>query len=377
MLSHIQIVAKELSVSNKQVEATVELLDGGATVPFISRYRKEVTGSLDEVQVAAIRDRIAQLRELDKRRESILKSIRDQGKLSTELEQKINEAQSLTELEDLYLPYKPKRKTRASAAKEKGLEPLADVLFQQSKIDINSEAEKFIDAEKGVNSSIEALAGARDIIAEWISEDKDARTRIRSLFLEKGAVTCKLIESKKEEAQKYKDYFEWSEPIKTVPSHRLLAMRRGEKEGFLLLDMLPDEEEAISWLEAQFVKNRNEAAEQVKLAVKDSYKRLLRPSIETEVRISTKEKADEEAIRVFADNAKQLLMAAPLGEKVVLALDPGFRTGCKLVILDKQGKLLENDTIYPHEPQRKVSEAAATIKYAIEKYKVEAIAIGN
>lgn len=377
MLSHIQIVAKELSVSNKQVEATLELLDEGATVPFISRYRKEATGSLDEVQVAAIRDRIAQLRELDKRRESILKSIKDQGKLTDELEKKINDALTITELEDLYLPYKPKRKTRASVAKEKGLEPLATQLFSQDRFDVFAEADKFLDAEKGVNNTEEALAGARDIIAEWVSEDKDARTKIRTLFLEKGTITTKVIESKKEEAQKYKDYFEWSEPIKTAPSHRVLAMRRAEKEGFLLLDMLPEEDEAVTLLENQFVKGRNEAAEQVKLAVKDSYKRLLRPSIETEVRISTKEKADEEAIRVFADNARQLLMAPALGEKTVLALDPGFRTGCKAVILDKQGKLLENDTIYPHEPQRKVSEAAATIKYAVEKYKVEAIAIGN
>lgn len=376
-MTHIQIVAKELAVSNKQVEATLELLDGGATVPFISRYRKEATGSLDEVQVAAIRDRIAQLRELDKRRESILKSIKDQGKLTDELEKQINEALTLTELEDIYLPYKPKRKTRASVAKEKGLEPLAVQLFEQNKFDVFAEAEKFIDAEKGVNNTEEALTGARDIMAEWVSENKDARVKIRTLFVDKGSITTKVIESKKEEAQKYKDYFEWSEPIKTAPSHRLLAMRRGEKEGFLLLDMLPEEEAAISILEDQFVKGRNEATEQVKLAVKDSYKRLLRPSIETEVRISTKEKADEEAIKVFADNARQLLMAPALGEKTVLALDPGFRTGCKAVILDKQGKLLENDTIYPHEPQRKTSEAAATIKYAVEKFKIEAIAIGN
>jgi protein Tex len=374
---HIQIVAKELAVSNKQVEATLELLDGGATVPFISRYRKEATGSLDEVQVAAIRDRIAQLRELDKRRESILKSIKDQGKLTDELEKQINEALTLTELEDIYLPYKPKRKTRASMAKEKGLEPLAVQLFEQQKFDVFAEADKFIDAEKGVNNTEEALAGARDIMAEWVSENKEARVKIRSLFVDKGSITTKVIESKKEEAQKYKDYFEWSESIKTAPSHRLLAMRRGEKEGFLLLDMLPEEEAAVSILEDQFVKGRNEAAEQVKLAVKDSYKRLLRPSIETEVRISTKEKADEEAIKVFADNARQLLMAPALGEKTVLALDPGFRTGCKAVVLDKQGKLLENDTIYPHEPQRKIPEATATIKYAVEKFNVDAIAIGN
>lgn len=376
-MTHIQIVAKELAVSNKQVEATLELLDGGATVPFISRYRKEATGSLDEVQVASIRDRIAQLRELDKRRESILKSIKDQGKLTDELEKQINEALTLTELEDIYLPYKPKRKTRASMAKEKGLEPLAVQLFEQQKFDVYAEADKFIDAEKGVNNTEEALAGARDIMAEWVSENKEARVKIRTLFVDKGSITTKVIESKKEEAQKYKDYFEWSESIKTAPSHRLLAMRRGEKEGFLLLDMLPEEEAAVSILEDQFVKGRNEAAEQVKLAVKDSYKRLLRPSIETEVRISTKEKADQEAIKVFADNARQLLMAPALGEKTVLALDPGFRTGCKAVVLDKQGKLLENDTIYPHEPQRKISEAAATIKYAVDKFNVDAIAIGN
>lgn len=375
--NHLSIVAKELNISIKQVTATIELLDSGATVPFISRYRKELTGSLDEVEVAAIRDRISQLRELDKRRESILKSIQEQGKLTTDLESKILAAITITELEDIYLPFKPKRKTRASVAREKGLEPLATKLFEQSNFHLDNEATLFINEEKGVATTEEALAGARDIIAEWISENIEVRAKMRSLFFETGKFKCKVISGKEEEAQKYRDYFDWSESISKAPSHRLLAMRRGEKELLLSLDALPEEEDALNLINQLVVKGKNEASNQVKLAGLDSYKRLLRPSIETDIRMQTKMKADEEAIRVFADNARQLLMASPLGQKTVLALDPGFRSGCKLVVLDKQGKLLENNTIYPHEPQKNIAQAGAVIRNLCEQYKVEAISIGN
>lgn len=374
---HIFLVAEELNVGSKQVAATVDLLDEGATVPFISRYRKEMTGSLDEVQVAAIRDRIQQLRELDKRKEAILKSIEEQGKLTPELKEKVLAAETMALLEDIYLPYKPKRKTKASVAREKGLEPLALSIFEQDQQDPEDEAAAFIDAEKGVNTLDEALQGARDIIAEMIAENADARAKMRDLFFEKGIYTSEVIKGKEEEGIKYKDYFEWSEPIKTAPSHRVLAMRRGEKELILKLDALPDEESAIQLLENQFIKGNNQKSQQVKLALEDGYKRLLKPSMETETRLKSKQLADEEAIRVFAENARQLLLAAPMGQKRVLALDPGFRTGCKLVCLDEQGKLLENATIYPHTGAGIAKEAAQTLRYLVEKYKIEAIAIGN
>ncbi|MGN6648084.1 MAG: Tex family protein [Cytophaga sp.] len=374
---HVHVVAAELNVSTKQVEATIELLDEGATVPFISRYRKEITGSMDEVQITAIRDRFEQLRELDKRRESILKSIQEQGKLTKELEEKIKTAGTMTELEDIYLPYKPKRKTRASIAKEKGLEPLAILILEQSTSDIDAEASKYIDAEKGVATLEEALAGARDIIAEQINEDQQARAAVRQLFNEKGTIKSKVFPGKENEGQKYRDYFEWEEPIGKTPSHRLLAMRRGEKEGFLMLDIAPVEEDAVELLERQFVQGRGACTDQVKLAAKDAYKRLLKPSMETEVRMGTKNKADEEAIRVFSDNLKQLLLASPLGQKNVLALDPGFRSGCKVVCLDKQGKLLEETVVYPHEPQRQTQQSAAVIMALCQKHAIEAISIGN
>lgn len=348
MISHYKKIAQELSIAEKQVSATVELLDEGATVPFISRYRKEVTGTLDEVQVTEIRDRVQQLRDLDKRREAILKSLTDMGKLTPELEKQINEAETMVTLEDIYLPYRPKRKTRATTAREKGLQPLADLLLEQNKVDLETAAEVYIDAEKGVNSIEEALAGARDIIAETISENAEVRTRIRELFIEKGTFQSKVAEGKEEEGIKYKDYFDWTEPVKSAPSHRILAMRRGEKEEILWLDIKPEEDEAIAILEDTFVKGINPSADQVKQAIADGYKRLLKPSMETEVRLVTKKKADEEAIRVFAENARQLLLSAPLGQKRVMAIDPGFRTGCKLVCLDEQGKLLENTAIYPH-----------------------------
>lgn len=377
MLTHHKIIAAKLKVAEKQVTATINLLDEGATVPFISRYRKEATGSLDEVEVAAIRDRVLQLRDLDKRREAILKSMTELGKLTPELEKKINEAETISLLEDIYLPFKPKRKTRASVAKEKGLEPLALQIFEQNAFDLELSADKFINAEKGVNSLDEALAGARDIIAEMISENVEARTKMRTYFQEKAVFKSEVIKGKEEEGIKYKDYFEWSEPVKTAASHRVLAMRRGEKELILRLDALPPAEDAIAILENQFILGNNAASKQVQQALEDGYKRLLEPAMETELRVLTKQKADEEAIRVFAENARQLLLAAPMGQKNVLAIDPGFRTGCKVVCLDKQGQLLENTAIYPHTGQGNVKNAEFTIQQLCEKHNVEAIAIGN
>ncbi|MBE5320226.1 RNA-binding transcriptional accessory protein [Pedobacter sp. MR2016-19] len=377
MLTHHKIIAAELKVAEKQVTATINLLDEGATVPFISRYRKEVTGSLDEVEVAAIRDRVLQLRDLDKRREAILKSMTELGKLTPELEKKINEAETISLLEDIYLPFKPKRKTRASVAKEKGLEPLALQIFEQNAFDLAASAEKFINTEKGVNSLDEALAGARDIIAEMISENAEARTKMRTYFQEKAVFKSEVIKGKEEEGIKYKDYFEWSEPVKTAASHRVLAMRRGEKELILRLDALPPAEDAIAILQNQFILGNNAASKQVQQALEDGYKRLLEPAMETELRVFTKQKADQEAIRVFAENARQLLLAAPMGQKNVLAIDPGFRTGCKVVCLDKQGQLLENTAIYPHTGQGNVKNAEFTIQQLCEKHNIEAIAIGN
>jgi uncharacterized protein len=375
--SHFSLIASELNVSQSQISATVSLLDEGATVPFISRYRKEATGSLDEVQIAAIRDRITQLRELDKRRGSILKSLKDQGKWTAELEEKINQAATMAVLEDIYLPFKPKRRTRATIAREKGLEPLAEAIFRQDEMDVEAQAALFIDAEKEVNSVEEALAGARDIMAEWMNETPEARSALRELFWKKGTIKSKVITGKETEAQKYKDYFQWEESVATAPSHRVLAMRRGEKEMFLLLDIAPPEEEAIAELENCFVKTRHDTAKQVKQAAKDAYKRLLQPSMETEIRLASKKKADEEAIRVFTENLRQLLLSAPLGQKNVLALDPGFRSGCKLVVLNRQGKLLHYEAIYPHEPQRQIAKAGATVKELCTKFDVEAISIGN
>lgn len=376
--NHFIKIAEELGIKFKQVNDTVDLLDDGATVPFISRYRKEVTGSLDEVQVAAIRDRIQQLRELEKRKEAILKSIQEQGKLTPELEKKILAAETMSLLEDLYLPYKPKRRTKATIAREKGLEPLASKIFEQLSIDLESEASSFIDTEKEVNSIEEALQGARDIIAEWVNENVELRKKMRDLFIKEGQFVSKVIPGKEEEAIKYKDYFDWSEPVKSAPSHRVLAMRRGEKELFLMLDTCPEEISAVGLMEKEILQNAaNSSVEQVKFAIKDCYKRLLKPSMETEVRLFTKKKADEEAIKVFADNLRQLLLAAPLGEKSVLALDPGFRTGCKTVCLGPQGQLLSYDAIYPNEPQKRTAEAGATIRHLVEKHQVEAIAIGN
>ncbi|MEO1054207.1 MAG: Tex family protein [Bacteroidota bacterium] len=375
--SNIHKIAGELNLKNNQVNAVVELLDEGATMPFISRYRKERTGSLDEVEITQIRDRITQLRELDKRREAILASLEKQEKLTPELEKAIKEAETMAKLEDIYLPYKPKRKTKASVAREKGLEPLAKVIFEQGNINTSEEASKYVNEAKEVANEEAALQGARDIIAEWINEDAELRSKMREVFLKEGIITAKIIKGKEAEAQKYKDYFEWEEPIAKAPSHRVLAMRRGEKEMFLALDIAPDEETAIDLIERQFLKGTNEASEQVKLAINDAYKRLLRPSMETEVRLSSKKSADTEAIRVFSENLRQLLLSAPLGEKNVLAIDPGFRTGCKVVCLNRQGKLLHFEAIFPNEPQRQIAVAGTVIKKMCEEYHIEAIAIGN
>ena len=374
---HHQKIAKELSLGIKYVSATVALLDEGATVPFISRYRKEATGTMDEVAVAAVRDRIEQLRELDKRRSAILKSILEQEKLTAELEARIHKAETMLELEDIYLPYKPKRRTKATIAKEKGLEPLAHLIFTQDKIDLTEEANKYISIEKEVKSIDEALSGARDIISEWINEHQECRAQIRGLFLTKGIFKSKVMTGKEAEGEKFKDYFECEEAVAKAPSHRVLAMRRGEKEMILMLDIVPPEEECVGGMEAIFINSSSESAEQIKLAIKDCFKRLMKPSIETEIRMISKKKADDEAIKVFTENMKLLLLAAPLGQKNVLAIDPGFRSGCKVVALDRQGKLLEFNAIYPHEPQRKTAEATTMIRVMCQKYDIEAIAIGN
>jgi len=371
-------IASELNIKPEQVKATIGLLDDGGTVPFISRYRKEITGTLDEVQVAAIRDRVLQLRELDKRKEAILKSIDEQGKLTPELKQRVQGAETMSKLEDIYLPYKPKRRTKATIAKEKGLEPLAELIFSQESISLEAEAEKYLDASKEVNAVEEALQGARDIIAEWINENAELREKMRKLFLDQGNFTSKVIPGKENEAIKYKDYFDWSEPIRSAPSHRVMAMRRGEKELFLMLDAVPEEISAIHQMEKTILEpEANSSVDQVRLAIKDCYKRLLKPSMETEVRLFTKKKADEEAIKVFTENLKQLLLGAPLGQKSVMAIDPGFRTGCKLVCLGPQGQFLHYEAIYPHEPQRRSAEAGMSVKGLVEKYSIQAIAIGN
>lgn len=374
---HPTIIAKELALAEKQVRATISLLEEGATVPFISRYRKEQTGSLDEVQIAAIRDRFQQLKELDKRKEAILKSIQEQGKLTEELELQIRAAETMTVVEDIYLPYKPKRKTRASVAREKGLESLALLLLEQQVEDIHAAAEFFVSEEKEVENVESALTGARDIIAEIIAEDATIRAQVREIFMEKGKFSSRVVPGKEDEALKFKDYYEWSEPLKAAPSHRILAMRRGEKEEMLYLDIEVADEEVLPLLDHAFIKGSNEASAQVRLAMLDGYKRLLKPSMETEVRMLTRQRADEEAIRVFAENARQLLLAAPLGQKRILAIDPGFRTGCKVVCLDEQGGLLENTTIFPHHSEARAEEAGQTLRELINRHRTEAIAIGN
>lgn len=370
-------IADDLKIDSKQVKATVDLLDEGATVPFISRYRKEVTGSLDEVQVLAIKTEIERLRQLEQRRESILKSIEGQGKLTEDLKEKILAADTLSKLEDLYLPYKPKRRTKATIAREKGLEPLAQLILEQKNNDVFAAALEYVNKEKEVENPEEALQGARDIISEIISEDAIVREGLRKLFKETAIIKSRVIKGKEEAGEKFEDYFEWEEKLSNCPSHRMLAMRRGEKEDFLILDITIDEEAAHDLLKKQFVISRGECAQQIQLAIEDGYKRLLAPSIEAEIRLFTKQLADEKAIQVFADNLRELLLASPLGQKRILGVDPGFRTGCKVVALNAQGKLLEETVIYPHEPQRRTTEAENVILAFCAKHDIEAIAIGN
>jgi uncharacterized protein len=375
--AHIPKIAQELSLAEKQVRATADLLNEGATVPFIARYRKEVTGSLDEVAITAVRDRLNQLMELDKRREAILKSLEERGQLTDELKEKVLSAETMVVLEDIYLPYRPKRRTRATIAKERGLEPLAQLLFAQGDIDPLAEALAFVNPEKGVDSAEDALAGACDIIAEWVNEDQTARAKMRDFYSSKAVFKSKVIAEKEAEGIKYKDYFDWEEPVSTAPSHRILAMRRGENEGFLTLRVIPPEEEALQILDGLFVKGEGPASQQVRMAVHDSYKRLLSSSMETEIRLATKKRADEEAIRVFVENVRQLLLAPPLGQKNVLAIDPGFRTGCKVVCLDRQGKLLHTETIFPLQSEKAAAEAGSKVREMCERFGIEAIAVGN
>lgn len=371
----IEFIARKMGLHEWQVENTIRLLDDGATIPFISRYRKEMTGSLDEVKLLHIKDEFERLKELDKRREAIIKSIEEQEKMTPELRARLDAALVMSELEDIYLPYRPKRRTRATIAKEKGLEPLAELIMKQTPVSLEQEAEKYLGDQ--VATVKDALDGASDIIAEWINEDERARKQLRILFDKEAVIFSKVVKGKEGDGIKYSDYFDWSEPLKKCPSHRLLAMRRGEDEGFLRLSVEPEEKHAIEILENLFIKGRNESSEVVRASVSDCWKRLLSPSMETEFRAISKEKADEEAIRVFADNLRQLLLASPLGEKNVLALDPGFRTGCKLVCLDRQGTLVHNETIYPHPPQNETAMSVKKILTLVEAYKIEAIAIGN
>lgn len=374
-MNYASKISDLLGLNTSQVSNTLALLDEGATIPFIARYRKEMTSGLDEVQLADIRDLSKRLQELDKRKEAILKSIEEQGKLTPALNQQISEAETISILEDLYLPYKPKRRTRASIARDKGLQGLADLLLEQGKTDPLIAATDYLNEE--IPTVEEALAGARDILAELFSENAGIRAKIRTLFMEKGNFKSTLIPGSEEAAQKFKDYFDWTEPVKTVASHRLLAMRRGEKEGFLRLELTVNEEDALPILKEEFLKGKGESSAEVAKALEDSYKRLIKPSIETEMRVLTRQKADEEAIRVFSENARQLLLAAPMGQKRLLSIDPGFRTGCKVVCLDEQGKLLINNTIYPHTGEGKRQESERIVKNLIEQYKIEAIAIGN
>jgi uncharacterized protein len=372
---NIVLVARKLGLNEWQVENTIRLLGDGATVPFISRYRKEMTGSLDEVKLLHIKDEYTRLKELDARRESIIKSIEEQEKMTPDLRQKIDSALTMAEIEDIYLPFRPKRRTRATIAREKGLEPLASIIMDQMEPDPEHKAEEFLN--DSVNDVDAAIAGACDIIAEWISEDEKARKRLRYLYEKDAVIYSKIIKGKESEGIKYSDYFDWSEPLKRCPSHRLLAMRRGEEEGFLRLSIEPDEEKALEILDILFIKGKNNSSRLVSEAVKDSWKRLLSPSMETEFRNVSKEKADEEAITVFVENLRQLLLSSPLGEKNVLAIDPGFRTGCKIVCLDRQGNLLHNETIYPNPPQNETAMSVKKLLSLVNAYKIEAIAIGN
>jgi len=372
---YFQLISGKLNIEVWKVANTLELLSEGATIPFISRYRKEATGSLDETQILEIQVQYNKLLDMDKRRDTVLRSIEEQGKLTDELRQQINSAGTLAELEDLYLPYRPKKKTRASVARDNGLEPLAKIIILQKEEDIRRKAGEFI-SEK-VPTHDDALQGARDIIAEWISEDKHARNDIRRLFFRQSAISSRIIKVKENEGIKYKDYYTFDESLKRCPSHRILAIFRGESEGFLKVRIGPDDDEAIKILEKIFVKEAQPSSDHVSMAVRDSYKRLIFPSIESEFRQLARERADDEAIKVFANNLRQLLLAPPLGQKRVLAIDPGFRTGCKVVCLDSEGQLLHNETIYPNPPHNDKILATKKMKSLVNTYHVEAIAIGN
>jgi len=372
---NIQIISQELGIASRQVNSTVKLLNEGATIPFISRYRKEQTGSLDEVEITNIRDRLNKLVELHKRKETVLTTIDEQGKLTDELRKRIEECYDPVELEDIYLPYKPKRRTKATIAKEKGLEPLAEIIMKQQNISLEEVAQKYITDE--VPNVEEALAGARDIIAEWISENERARNIVRRHFHQKAVIRSKVTKGKEEEGVKFSDYFDWQEAVKKCASHRFMAMRRGQAEGFLKVSITPPADDVLDELSAAFVKSDNQSADQIDFAIEDSYKRLIEPSIENEFTSELKAKADDEAIRVFSENLRQLLLAAPLGQKNVLGIDPGYRTGCKVVCLDSQGNLKHNETIYPHAPQNEQGKAMGKISALVETYKIDAIAIGN
>ncbi len=374
---HILRIAGETDLRENSIRQTLRLLQSGATVPFIARYRKEMTGSLDEVQIATIRDLHQRLEDLDKRKHTVLSTIEEQGLLTDDLRKAIVEAPDISTLEDLYLPYRPKRRTRATIARERGLEPLAKIVMAQGKGDPASRAVAFVDPGKEVATVEEALAGARDIIAEWISESLRARHALRRLLTKEGMITSKVVEDKKQEAEKYTSWFAWSELASRAPSHRILAMFRGEKEGMLRIRISLEEKDALAALEHIFIKQAGAMADEVLRALKDGYKRLLLPSLETEYRQQLKEKADKKAIAVFAENLRQLLLAPPLGQKRILAIDPGFRTGCKVVCLDEEGRLLHNETIYPHPPVGKKSAAMAKINNLCDAYRIDAIAIGN
>ncbi len=375
---HLDSICRETGLKPGQVRATAELLENGATVPFIARYRKEATGSIDETFVMAIRDGLARLDVLEKRKTAVLKSLSEQEKLTENLEARILGAATLAEVEDIYLPFRPKRRTRAAVAREKGLEPLALSVFEQSPaVDPVERAKSYISPERGVASAEEALCGARDIISEWVSENADSRLKLRNLFFSKGILKSRVVPGKEEEATVYRDYFDKEEPIAAAPSHRVLAIRRGEREGFLAVRVEPPENEALKLLESLFVKNDSACSVHVRTAVHDGYKRLLSPSLETEIKNESKLRADREAIRVFADNLGHLLMAPPLGFKKVMALDPGFRTGCKLVCLDPRGKLVHTETIYPHSGEGGAEKAGSRVRALARDFAVEAIAIGN
>jgi len=371
----ISLIANSLQLAEKQVRNSIQLFNEGATIPFISRYRKEMTDGLDEVQIANISEQYDKLCELAKRKLAVLKSIEEQDKLTDELKARIDNCWNITELEDIYLPYKPTRRTRAEIAREKGLEPLAKMLMKQQSNDVDRLAQPFV--KDKVENVEEALGGARDIMAEWINESEAARNAIRQIFAREAVITSKLIKGKDEEAQKYRDYFDMTEKLARCSSHRLLAMRRGEAEGFLRVNISPDDDKSLERLDRIFVKGETESSQQVADAVTDAYKRLLKPSIETEFAAESKAKADTEAIRVFAENLRQLLLAPPLGQKRVLGIDPGFRTGCKVVCLDAQGNLLHNETIYPHPPVNETSQAMRKVQKMVEAYNIQAIAIGN